>query len=112
MGRGFVGVFAVVGVLLAASAAQAQGSDPLVKPYQADDYKGFHDVLPPGTNGLVNGPQLAAFLGAGQRPAHSDDQLPLYAGLRGAAPTLNPADLGKYYKDSSFGIKPEDVDRV
>src|SRR4051794_32980001 len=113
MHRTKIGLIAVLLLLAAAPAAYAQGtSDPLVKPYQADDAKGFHDVLPPGTNGLVNGPQLAAFLGTGQRPAHSDDQLPLYAGLRGASPTLNGADLEKFYKDSSFGVKPEDVDRV
>jgi acyl-homoserine lactone acylase PvdQ len=113
MRRTKIGVIAVACLLVAAPAAQAQGtSDPLVKPYQADDYNGFHDVLPPGTNGLVNAPQLAAFMGAGERPAHSDDQLPLYAGLRSAAPTLNGADLEKFYKDSSFGVKPGDVDRV
>src|SRR3954452_23278526 len=101
----------VVGCLLAgAPGALAQGtSDPLVRPYQADDAKGFHDVLPPGANGLVNGPQLAAFLGTGARPPHSNDQLPLYAGLRSATPGLNAADLEKFFKDSSFGIKPDDV---
>jgi acyl-homoserine lactone acylase PvdQ len=112
MGRGFVAVLAVVGVLLAAPAAQAQGSDPLVRPYQADDFKGFHDVLPPGTNGLVNAPQAAAFLAGGQRPPHNDDQLAMYAGLRAAAPTLEPDDLERFYKDSSFGVRPEDVDRT
>jgi acyl-homoserine lactone acylase PvdQ len=92
-------------------AASAQGVDPLVQPYQTNDGRGVHDVLPPGTNGLVNGPQLAAFLTSGQRPPHSDDQLGMYAGLRAASPTLNPADLERFYKDSSFGVKPEDIER-
>src|SRR3954451_23581240 len=113
MHRTKIGLNAVLLLLAAAPAAYAQEpSDPLVKPYQADDAKGFHDVLPPGTNGLVNGPQLAAFLSTGARPAHSNDQLPLYAGLRAATPGLKPEDLEKFYKDSSFGVKPEDVDRV
>jgi acyl-homoserine lactone acylase PvdQ len=99
-------------LLAAAPAASAQGVDPLVQPYQTNDGKGFHDVLPPGTNGLVNAPEAAAFLGAGQRPAHSDDQLGMYAGLRTASPSLNPADLERFYKDSSFGVKPDDIDRT
>jgi acyl-homoserine lactone acylase PvdQ len=87
------------------------GGGPEPKPYRADDFGGFRDVLPPGTNGLVNGPQLAAFLATGARPQHNDDQLRMYADLVHAAPGLQPQDLERFFKDSSFGVKPEDVER-
>ncbi|MDX6724689.1 MAG: hypothetical protein QOD73_3093 [Solirubrobacteraceae bacterium] len=35
---------------------------------------GVRNVLPPGANGLSNPLELAAFLSAGARPAHNDDQ--------------------------------------
>jgi acyl-homoserine lactone acylase PvdQ len=89
----------------------AQAAPPEPTPYQANDGKGFRDVLPPGTNGLANGPQLAAFLATGQRPAHNDDQRDMYGNLVYAAPGLKDSDLDTYFKDSSFGVKPEDVAR-
>ncbi|MEA2254632.1 MAG: hypothetical protein QOG35_677 [Solirubrobacteraceae bacterium] len=80
-----------------------------VQPYAANDAGGFHDVLPPGANGLANGLQLAAFLTTGQRPPHSDDQLAMYRDLMYATPGLQAGDLGRYFKDSTFGVRPEDV---
>jgi acyl-homoserine lactone acylase PvdQ len=82
-----------------------------VPPYGTnDDSKGgFHDVLPPGTNGLANLVQLGSFLTTGQRPAHNDDQLSMYSDLAKATPGLKAGDLPKYYKDSTFGVRPNDV---
>jgi acyl-homoserine lactone acylase PvdQ len=87
-------------------AAPAQAD---VQPYAANDAGGFHDVLPPGTNGLANPIQLAAFLATGARPAHNDDQLAMYRDLMYATPGLKAEDLGRFYKDSTFGVKPDDV---
>jgi hypothetical protein len=67
-------------------------------------------VLPPGANGLANGIQLAAFLTTGQRPPHSDDQLAMYPRPHVRHPGLEPEDLVRFYKDSTFGVKPEDVE--
>ena len=91
--------------------ATASAAAP-VEPYQTNDFKGFHDVLPPGTNGLANGPGLAAFLSTGARPAHSDDQLAMYRDLVYGSPGVTADTLSKYYKDSSFGVKPGDVERT
>jgi acyl-homoserine lactone acylase PvdQ len=88
-------------------AAPAQGA---VQPYGTNDAGGFHDVLPPGTNGLANPVQLAAFLATGARPAHNDDQLAMYRDLLYATPGLKASDLGRYFKDSTFGVKPGDVE--
>ena len=103
--RGLIAALGAVVFIAFVPAAQAD-----VQPYATNDAGGFHDVLPPGANGLANGIQLAAFLTTGQRPPHSDDQLAMYRDLMYATPGLKPEDLGRFYKDSTFGVKPEDVE--
>ena len=87
---------------------------PTVVPgaYQADDGLGFHDVLPSGTNGRYNLPQLAAFLTTGATVPHCCDQLPMYENLLWATPGLKAQDLSKYYKDSSFGVPAGGAERT
>jgi acyl-homoserine lactone acylase PvdQ len=101
----------LAGAIVVSIAPSAQAAAP-VAPYRADDYGngGFHDILPPGANGRANGLELAAFLTAGQRPPHSDDQRDMYANLVKATPGLSAADLGKFFKDSSFGVRQGDVE--
>jgi acyl-homoserine lactone acylase PvdQ len=99
-------VAALVAVVVMAGAPGARAA---VAPFATDDAGGFHDVLPPGTNGLANGPALAAFLTTGARPAHNDDQLAMYRDLMYATPGLRAADLGRFYKDATFGVRPGDV---
>jgi acyl-homoserine lactone acylase PvdQ len=76
---------------------------------RAEELSGFRNVLPPGEAGVDNAAQLGRFLADGTRPAHWDDQQPLYEGLLYASPTLTDADVPKYFKDATFGVKPEDV---
>src|SRR5581483_278460 len=85
---------------------------PAPQPYQANDGLGFRNILPPGENGFDNGAQLALFEATKQRPPHNDDQLAMYRDLIYAAPNLSEADIGKYFKDESFGVKPGDVESV
>jgi acyl-homoserine lactone acylase PvdQ len=96
--------------MVMASVATAHAAAP-VAPYAADDYGagGFHDVLPPGTNGLANALQLGAFETTGARPAHNDDQVAMYADLVRATPGLTADTLGKYFKDSTFGVRDGDT---
>ena len=86
-----------------------QGPDP--QPYQADDGLGFHDVLPSGTAGLYNAADLAAFVATGRTVPHCCEQLGMYAGLMYGTPGLQAADIPKYFKDSSFGVRDGDVER-
>ena len=79
--RGLIAALGAVVFIALVPAAQAD-----VQPYATNDAGGFHDVLPPGANGLANGIQLAAFLTTGQRPPHSDDQLAMYRDLMYATP--------------------------
>jgi acyl-homoserine lactone acylase PvdQ len=101
------GLIAAIGAVVSIAVVPAAQAD--VQPYGTNDAGGFRDVLPPGTNGLANGIELAAFLTTGARPAHNDDQMAMYRDLMYATPGLKAEDLGRFYKDSTFGVKPADV---
>jgi acyl-homoserine lactone acylase PvdQ len=112
--RRAIGIAAALAALALPAAAAAQ-----VQPYRANDAGGFRDVLPPGQNGRATGPELAAFVAAEQagspnppRPRHSADQLAMYAGLLYGSPGLAAADLERFFKDSSFGVPPDQVERT
>ncbi|MEJ7750750.1 MAG: penicillin acylase family protein [Thermoleophilaceae bacterium] len=110
---------ATVACAVTAAPVQAQlggGLLPLpggqqVPAYQADDGRGFRNILPPGQNGLINGPQLGAFAAGGARPAHSDDQLKMYSDLVFATPGISAGNLDNFFKDASFGVRPGDIER-
>ena len=95
-----------------AAAALSAPAHAAVTPYGTDDAGGFRNVLPPGEAGADNALQLAQFTADGTRPEHFDDQLPLYTGLLYASPTITHDDVAKYFKDATFGVKPEDVART
>ncbi|MEA2367507.1 MAG: hypothetical protein QOH38_225, partial [Thermoleophilaceae bacterium] len=84
-------LIAVSGTATAAPAPQSHGHN---------DSGGFHDVLPPGTNGFDNAVQLSEFFSCGKRPPHNNDQMALYRDLLYASPGLQPDQLTKYFKDS------------
>ena len=123
------GILAIaIGLLLAAPAA-AQIPIPTVVPtavptippigeqppepgaYQANDGRGFRDILPSGTRGHYNAVDLAAFIATGRTQPHCCDQLGMYGNLVYATPGLQGGDLGKYFKDSSFGVPADQVER-
>ena len=65
----------MTGLALALTAPSAAAQSPPA------DAGGFRNVLPPGQNGFVNLPQLAAFTATGVRPPHNDDALAPYRDL-------------------------------
>jgi acyl-homoserine lactone acylase PvdQ len=69
------------------------------------------NVLPPGSNGLANFPELAAFLATGARPAHNDDQLALYRDLLAAPRPLDDAALNRHFKPATLG-PPANAERT
>jgi acyl-homoserine lactone acylase PvdQ len=79
--------------------------------YGAGDAGGFRDVLPPGTNGSADARQLSAFLTSGARPPHNDDQLGRYADLLAMPLPLGDADLDRLFKDATFGVRADEVER-
>jgi acyl-homoserine lactone acylase PvdQ len=100
-------VFACAAALIAIFAAAPAGAQ--VQPYGTNDYGGFRDILPPGTNGLVDLAQLGPYEATGQKPPHNDDQLSMYSNLTTAAPNIQPSQIGQYFKDSTFGVRPGSV---
>jgi acyl-homoserine lactone acylase PvdQ len=104
-------VAALVAAAALALTGAARADVPIPPAGTGDDSGGgFHDILPPGTNGLANLVQLGTFLTTGQRPAHNDDQLDMYANLVRATPGLKAAQLPNYFKDSTFGVRPNDIE--
>ncbi len=83
-----------------------------VQAYRTNDFGGFRDILPPGTNGRSNLVELAAFLATGVRPSHNDEQRDMYARLLSATPGVTAANLDSLFKDASFGIAPGDQARA
>ena len=88
--------------------APAPAAAAAPRPYRAADSAGggFHDILPPGENGLTSTLGLVLYELTQTRPAHSIDQYAMYRDLLYAAPGLAPADLSRFFKDSSFGVPP------
>jgi acyl-homoserine lactone acylase PvdQ len=85
---------------------------PGARPYGENDAGGFRDVLPPGTRGRYNGPELAAFLATGQTVPHCCDQLGMYRDLVYATPGLRPEHIGQFFKDATFGVREGDAERT
>ena len=105
-----VRIIAAAGAALLAFSAAPAAAAPTPQPYGANGFAGFRDVLPPGTNGLVNALDLAQFeANKSARPTHNDDQRDMYANLVYGAPNVGAGDLSKYYKDGTFGVRPDDV---
>src|SRR3989442_7581524 len=71
-----------------------------------------HNILPPGADGLGNAAEFARQEAGGGVPPHQQDQVAPYADLEQVAPNLRAADLGRFYKDASFGVPAEQIERV
>jgi acyl-homoserine lactone acylase PvdQ len=109
MGRRGLAIIVAAAACLAVTPAAALADDA---PYGVNDAGGFRNVLPAGEAGTANAVQLAQFQANSQRPTHWDDQLPLYTGLLYASPTLTAAQVPQFFKDATFGVKPDDVASV
>ena len=82
--------------------------------YRADDSSNGSAmyILPPGENGLINSQQLSALSSGGPRPTGSADQLGPYANLLYGSGSVTDANVGSYFLDESFGVRPQDVTKV
>ena len=98
-------------LLVAVALPAAAAAQPAPDPYGTNDFGGFHDILPPGTNGTANVTELAQFLAGGAAPLHASDQLSMYGDLVFKAPGLQASELEDYFKDSTFGVREGQVER-
>jgi acyl-homoserine lactone acylase PvdQ len=115
-----LGALAVLTMTLTLPSANA-ATPPTTTPANGGRYQefgdagGFLNVIPPGQDGTLTPPELAQAQAAGNDPTkyppHYADQESLYSALTFSGDKLNDADLAKYYKDASFGVKNDDVAR-
>jgi acyl-homoserine lactone acylase PvdQ len=98
-----------LGWLSLAVAPAAQAASPIPPTYGLNDAGGFLNVLPAGEGGTDNALQLADYEATGAVPPSFTDELPMYENLVYAAPTLTDPQVGDYFKDATFGIKPQDI---
>src|SRR5688500_5834501 len=89
-------------------ASPVGAADPPVQAYgERDGAVTALNILPPGQGEYQNGPEQAA----GQQSPHNSDQIPLYEAMVQGAPDITAGDLTKYFKDATFGVKPDDIER-
>ena len=101
-------------VLVTVALLPAASADP--EAYRADDYGVVINVLPPGSDGSITalqaleaGTDRVAVEGT-DAPPNFANQLEMYDALARKAPgSLTEASLSTYFKDASFGVRPEDV---
>jgi len=92
---------------LSASSVTAAAEGP-VQPYGArDGGVTVMNILPPGQGRHQSGPERAA----GQQSPHNSDQIPLYEKMVQGAPDIGADELGEYFKDATFGVRPDDIAR-
>jgi acyl-homoserine lactone acylase PvdQ len=103
---------AVVLVAVLALAPTPAGAAPTPQPYGTNDFGGFRDILPPGTNGRATAADIAAFQATGQRPRHSDDQLEAYSRLVRFVPGLTNDQIPFFFKDATFGVRAGQAERT
>ena len=98
---------AVLVLLSLTTAAMGQAQGP-VQPYGARDGAiTALNVLPPGQGRYQNGPEQAT----GQQSPHNSDQIELYEKMVQGAPDITASALGEYFKDATFGVKTDDIER-
>ncbi|MFN8035645.1 MAG: penicillin acylase family protein [Acidimicrobiia bacterium] len=110
----------VLALVTAASVlpADAQGGTADGRYRQFGDPGGFVNIIPPGQRGFLSPADLTQVNQAVEAndpngfPPHYADQRAMYQALVFDSEGLTNAQLSKYYKDASFGVKTNDIDRV
>ena len=83
-------------------------ADPPVQAYgERDGAITALNILPPGQGRYQNGPEQATM----QQGPHNADQIEPYDLMVQGAPDITEDELDKYFKDATFGVKPEDIER-
>src|SRR6478752_2616458 len=98
-------------VVLSARTSSAPAATSVGHYHDFGDAGGFLNIVPPGQDGVLNGPEAIAAQ-AGAYPPHVKDQLGMYGDLVYNSPGLTDAQLTQFYNDASFGVTENDIDRV
>ncbi|HEU4481055.1 MAG TPA: penicillin acylase family protein, partial [Actinomycetota bacterium] len=97
------------GPLSVAVSAQEEGP---VKPYGAND-RGVTvlNVLPPGQGRYLNGFEQIEKEATGEEPEQNYNQIEMYDKMVQGAPDVTGGTLTEYFKDATFGVEPDDIER-
>src|SRR6059058_2093341 len=106
MGRGGFVLAALAAAAAACAAAPVTASAAVPTTVSAPTFPGFRSVLAQGEGQSVNGVDLAAYEASGNPPPTFVNQQPLYVKIMPHAATLQPPDLDRYYKNTTFGRMP------
>ncbi|MBI4260852.1 MAG: penicillin acylase family protein, partial [Actinobacteria bacterium] len=101
----------VAGASATVGAPGAAGQSPDLPSAPDREFGLFLNVLPPGQGSSLTPEQALRFEATGERPAHGDDQLAMYAALP-AAGDLSAADLSRFFKSEGWVLPAEDMVRV
>ena len=102
----------LLGALIMPLASASAQDAPLVQPYGAKDGGAtVLNILPPGQGRYMNSAELARAQSEGTQPAHNTDQLALYDSLVQGTSGMTAAKLLDFFKDATFGVKDDDIER-
>ncbi len=103
----FKGVIASF-LILALSVSALGAAEGPVQPYGARDGAiTALNILPPGQGEYQNGAEQASR----QQSPHNSDQIELYDRMVQGAPDIAADELDEYFKDATFGVKADDIER-
>ncbi|MBW3661801.1 MAG: penicillin acylase family protein [Actinobacteria bacterium] len=108
-------LLAVLGVVLVLASVVPVAAQDQQGHYQGfGDATGFYNIVPPGQDGTLNGPEGAQAQAGLGLPQHVDDQLHLYGDLvyDDATPGFDVGRILEYFKDASFGVAQDDIAEV
>ncbi|HEX9888726.1 MAG TPA: penicillin acylase family protein [Nitriliruptorales bacterium] len=110
--RTLLAIAALVCALLSVVPVSAQDADGQYRGF--GDATGFHNIIPPGQDGVLNGTEGAQAQAGGGVPEHVDDQLHMYGDLvyDDATPGFDVDRILEYFKDASFGVPVDDIGEV
>ncbi|HEX2030901.1 MAG TPA: penicillin acylase family protein [Actinomycetota bacterium] len=107
--RWTVAVAAAASLSLLVAPLPAEGQAGPVAPYRAgDDSVIALNILPPGQGRHPNAVEFLQTQATGEPPEHTRDQLDMYDAMAHAE-TIS--DIDEYFKDASFGVRPDHVER-
>lgn len=99
-------LIALVTAALVALPGTALAADP--EGYGRNDAGGFRNVLPPGSDGVDTAAEFQQYLTDGTLPPYWANQQSLYENLLYASPTLTDSQIPDFFKDATFGVRPDD----
>lgn len=102
----------LAGLLLIPFVSASAQDTGVVQPYGAKDGGAIAlNILPPGQGRYMNSAELTRAQSEGTQPPHNTDQLTLYDSLVQGTPGMTAGRLLDYFKDATFGVKDDDVER-